>query len=86
MNQNIVNNQKREFGYGFSRALDLPFEEAVGRARETLFAKGDQVEVIGSKVKGTDTEVVIAREVKKDGKVLTLRNAQGIPAWRRGGQ
>jgi hypothetical protein len=45
------------------------------------FAKGDQVEVTGSKL-GSDT--LIAREIKKDGKVLTLRNSQGIPAWSRG--
>jgi len=42
------------------------------------FAKGEEVEVTGSKI-GSDT--LIAREIKKDGKVLTLRNQQGIPAW-----
>ncbi len=46
------------------------------------FAKGDQIEVTGSKI-GTDT--IIAREIKKDGKALTLRDTQGIPAWSRGG-
>lgn len=60
--------------------------QAGSKANNGGFVKGDQVEVIGSKVKGTDAVVVIARDVKKDGKVLTLRNAQGIPAWRRGGQ
>ena len=42
------------------------------------FAKGDQVEVTGSKVRD---DAIVAREVKKDDKVLTLRNAQGIPEW-----
>ena len=45
------------------------------------FAKGDQVEVIGSKVKLGQTEVVIARQITKDNQTLTLRDAQGIPQW-----
>jgi hypothetical protein len=45
------------------------------------FAKGDQVEVTGSRVKFGDKDALIAREVKKGGATLTLRNAQGIPAW-----
>jgi len=47
------------------------------------FAKGDQVEVIGSKVNYQGGEAIIAREVKKDGKTLTLRDAQGFPEWSR---
>ena len=50
------------------------------------FGKGDQVEVTGSKIKSGDAFVLIARVVKKGDQVLTLRNAQGIPAssgWRR---
>ncbi len=50
------------------------------------FAKGDNVEVTGSKVKFGEQEAVLAREIKKDGKVLTLRDAQGIPKWSRGGR
>lgn len=66
-------------------------EAQLGPARfiekqEFKFAKGDQVEIVGSKVKGAEVETVIAREIKKDGKVLTLRNAQGIPVWSRGRQ
>jgi hypothetical protein len=45
------------------------------------FAKGDQVEIIGSKVKINNVDAVIAREVKKGDKALTLRDAQGFPAW-----
>jgi hypothetical protein len=48
------------------------------------FAKGDQVTVTGSKVKLGDAEVILAREVKKGDKTLTLRDAQGLPAWSRG--
>jgi hypothetical protein len=31
------------------------------------------------KIEGADA--LIAREVKKGGKTLTLRDAQGVPAW-----
>jgi DNA/RNA endonuclease YhcR with UshA esterase domain len=49
--------------------------------RGFTFAKGDQIEVTGSKVKYEGADAVIAREIKKGDKTLTLRNAQGIPAW-----
>jgi hypothetical protein len=48
------------------------------------FAKGDQIEVTGSKIKYQGADAIIAREIKKDGKTLTLRNAQGVPEWSRG--
>ncbi len=47
-------------------------------------AKGDSIEVTGSKIKVDGAEVVVAREVKKGEKVVTLRNAQGVPAWSQG--
>ncbi len=45
------------------------------------FAKGDQVQVLGSLVKLNNADALLAREITKDGKTLTLRNAQGIPQW-----
>jgi len=45
------------------------------------FAKGDQIEITGSKVKLDGADVLIAREVKRDGKTLTLRDAAGTPKW-----
>jgi len=45
------------------------------------FAKGDSVEVTGSKVIMGGREYVIAREVVKDGKTLTLRDKTGRPEW-----
>lgn len=48
------------------------------------FATGDVVEVTGSKVKMQDRDVLLAREIKKEGKTLVLRNAQGVPNWSRG--
>ena len=44
-------------------------------------AKGDTLSVAGSKLSIQGTDFLIAREVTKDGKTLTLRNAQGFPAW-----
>jgi hypothetical protein len=48
------------------------------------FAKGDQIEVTGSKVKFGETDALLAREIKTADKTITLRNAQGIPVWSRG--
>ncbi|MGC2112864.1 MAG: hypothetical protein WA655_25325 [Candidatus Korobacteraceae bacterium] len=45
------------------------------------FAKGDKIEVTGSKGVMQNKDTLLAREIMKDGKTLTLRNAQGIPAW-----
>lgn len=47
------------------------------------FAAGDQIEVTGSRINFEGSNVLIAREIKKGDKVLTLRNSQGIPAWSR---
>jgi hypothetical protein len=49
------------------------------------FAKGDEIEVTGSKVKFAGGDAIIAREVKKGGETLTLRDSQGIPKWSRRG-
>jgi DNA/RNA endonuclease YhcR with UshA esterase domain len=45
------------------------------------FAKGDAVEITGSKVSNNGQEGIIAREIKKSGKTLTLRQASGRPMW-----
>ena len=47
------------------------------------FAKGDQIEVTGSKIRYAGADALLAREVKKGDEILTLRNAQGIPQWSR---
>ena len=53
--------------------------------------RGDHVEVEGSRVAPDGKAVIIARQVKKGGDVLTLRNEAGVPVWagrgagRRGG-
>lgn len=43
--------------------------------------KGDKVSVTGSQLSYQGTTVLIAREIGKDGKTLTLRDPQGFPAW-----
>jgi hypothetical protein len=48
------------------------------------FAKGDNVEVTGSRVKIDNADVLIARQIKMGDRTVTLRNADGIPAWSRG--
>jgi len=45
------------------------------------FAKGDNIIVTGSKLTMNNQEVVVAREVKKADKILTLRDAKGFPLW-----
>lgn len=48
---------------------------------EVTFAKGDRIQVVGSKVKFRGSDVVLAREVSRDGTILYLRDAQGRPYW-----
>jgi len=45
------------------------------------FAKGDAIEVTGSKMTMSGKDSIIAREVVKDGKTLTLRDKTGKPLW-----
>jgi len=49
-------------------------------------AKGDQIQLTGSKVQINGAEILLAREVKKGEQTLTLRDAQGFPVWSRRGQ
>ena len=49
---------------------------------EASFAKGDKVEVVGSKVKSSEGEdEILAREITKDNNSITLRDKKGEPAW-----
>jgi len=50
------------------------------------FAKGDSIEVTGSKIAMDGAEYVVAREVVKDGKTLILRDKSGTPRWSGGGK
>lgn len=53
-------------------------------SQQFSFAAGDVLEVTGSKVTMQGKDALLAREIKKEGKTLVLRNAQGIPKWSRG--
>lgn len=44
-------------------------------------AKGDPIEITGSKVTVDSKEAFIAREVKKDSKTFVLRDSVGKPMW-----
>jgi hypothetical protein len=52
-------------------------------AQQFAFAKGESVEVVGSKTNVGGQGVLIARQITKDGKTLTLRDEQGFPKWSR---
>jgi hypothetical protein len=44
-------------------------------------AKGDTLEILGSRVTIGEEPVVIARQIKKGDKTWTLRDASGRPVW-----
>ncbi|MBE9181464.1 DNA-binding protein [Oculatella sp. LEGE 06141] len=44
---------------------------------------GDQVEVIGSRITMTNASTIIARQIRQGDRVLTLRDENGFPEWRR---
>lgn len=46
-------------------------------------ARGDTFTVTGSKQVLGGTDVIMAKELKKGGKLLILRDANGIPKWSR---
>jgi hypothetical protein len=52
--------------------------------RKMTFKKDDTVQITGSKVTMMGRMVVIAREVKKGGEVLKLRDENGVPLQSRG--
>lgn len=61
-------------------SVHLGPEWYVERLDEKL-AKGDSVEVKGSRVTFSGNPAIIAAEVKKGDAVLKLRDEKGIPAW-----
>ena len=44
-------------------------------------AKGDSLEILGSRVTVDNEAVLIVRQIKKGDKTWTLRDASGRPAW-----
>ena len=57
------------------------------KKHDCAVAKGDEIEVIGAKIKMDGQDELLAREVKKSEKTLTLRDKMGRPMWAgRGGR
>lgn len=54
--------------------------------QDMKFKTGETVSVKGSKMQQDKKEVIIAQEVTKEGKTMTLRDKNGIPAWSGGGK
>lgn len=52
-------------------------------AQQFAFAKGDALEVIGSKANVNGKDILIARQIKKGNGTLTLRDERGFPKWSR---
>ena len=50
--------------------------------QKVAIAKGDTLEIVGSRVTVDDERVFIAKSVRKGRSVWTLRDAQGLPLWR----
>jgi hypothetical protein len=55
------------------------------KEKNFVVAVGDDLEILGSRVKLGDESVLIAREIKQGERTLTLRDASGRPLWS-GGQ
>lgn len=51
------------------------------KSYELVFNKGDQVEVIGSKVEFEGADAILAREVKRGNDDFVFRDPQGKPIW-----
>jgi hypothetical protein len=49
--------------------------------KQFTFAKGDHLEVTGSKIPYAGGDALVARVVKKGDKTLTLRDSSGGPLW-----
>lgn len=44
-------------------------------------AKGDDLQVSGSKVRFDGADLILARQLRKDSEILVLRNDDGAPYW-----
>jgi hypothetical protein len=52
------------------------------KAFEITFAKGDKIQVIGSKVKIDGVDTLLAREVSRQQTTVILRGKNGDPYWK----
>jgi hypothetical protein len=54
-------------------------------SQDISLAPGDRIEVKGSRIQYAGVDALLAREVKKGEKILTLRNERGQPVWAKAG-
>jgi hypothetical protein len=47
----------------------------------TTYAKGDEIAIVGAKIKQGDADLIVAREVVKGTDTLILRDNKGNPVW-----
>jgi hypothetical protein len=52
--------------------------------QKLTLAASDTVAIVGSRVKVSGADAVIAREIRKGTQTVTLRDENGIPKWSRG--
>lgn len=50
-------------------------------SKKIALAKGDKVEIEGSRITYSSKEVIIAKKIKKGNSVVILRNDYGTPVW-----
>jgi len=48
---------------------------------EVVFEKGDQIELIGSKVKFEGVDTIFAREIRRGNDTFVFRDKDGKPIW-----
>jgi hypothetical protein len=48
---------------------------------DVTFAKGDQLEIVGSQLTQDGNPIVLARSITRDRNELVVRDKQGAPAW-----
>jgi len=48
---------------------------------EVQFAKGDQIEIVGSQLTQNGSPLVLARSVTQNNNELVVRDKQGTPVW-----
>jgi len=68
------------------KAADQTIEVHVAASKfmkdyELVLSKGDEVEVIGSKVKFEDADTILARQVTRGTDVFVFRDKTGKPVW-----
>jgi hypothetical protein len=55
--------------------------ESFLKEMEITFAKGDAIEVLGSQLTVDGNALLLAREVTRNGDILTMRDDHGKPVW-----